>query len=320
MGRLGEVLELIHSSARRFRTARALGRTGDSVWRFWWAGNDRFRFERQRDGGGSVNVRAGQVWWVIDSDGQAITNEGAPEVGLGMQPELGLLHPRSLLATAILELLREDRVAGRRAAIMRATPRPGAEHWRWWGFWGATEPMEVPIDLERGVALGGFRFGVDEIAFDEDFAPEVFSRPYDEGHSVAHGHRRPREMSLEEARRATSFPVFVPKLLPEGARLLRCLVDPTEPPEWMGLSWAIDPGHRYTLHLRQGPAVARDAERFRGEEIIEHGVRLVIEGAESQRPLRRLFAETDAGWCEIDSDLPIDSVVAIALSLESEQS
>src|SRR5919106_3756134 len=182
MTSLGEVLELIHSSTRRFRTASAVGRTGDSVWRFWWAGNDHFRFERKRDGAGFVNVRAGPKWWVLDSDGQAHTNEGDPEVGLGMQPELGLLHTRSLLATAILEVVREERVVPRLAAIMRATPRPGAEHWRWWGFWNATEPMEVPIDLERGVALGGFRFGVDEIAFDEEFAPELFSRPYDDAH------------------------------------------------------------------------------------------------------------------------------------------
>ena len=316
MSSLGEVLELIHSSTRRFRTATAVGRTGDSVWRFWWAGNDRFRFERKRDGGGFVNVRAGQVWWVLDADGQAITNEGEPDVGLGMQPELGLLHPRSLLATAILEVLREERVAGRHAVITRATPRPDVEHWRWWGFWNATGPMEIPIDLERGVALGGFNFEVDEISFDEEFAPEVFSRPYDDAHPVEQGHRLPREMSLQEARQVAAFRIVVPRLLPDSARLLKCLLDPTEPPEWVGLSWAIDPGHRYTLHLRQGPAVAREAERFRGEEIIEQGLRLIVEEAESQRPLRRLFAATQAGWFEIDSDLPIDTVVAIALSLE----
>jgi hypothetical protein len=312
-------LELIHSSTSRFSAARVLGRTGDSVWRFWWAGNDRFRFERKRDeGGGLVNIRVGPVWWVLDSDGQALTNEGGPEVGLGMQPELGLLHPRSLLATAILEVLGDERVAGRSAVMMRATPRPGAEHWRWWGFWDATEPMEIPIDRERGVALGGFDFQVDEIAFDEEFGPELFSRPYDEGHLVESVGRVPREMSLEEARRTVRFPILLPRLLPDGARLLKCLVDPAEPPKWVGLSWAIDPGHRYTLHLRWGPAVAGEAERIRGDEIIKQDVRLVVEGTESERPLRRLFAETGAGWCEIGSDLPIDTVVVIALSLEEQ--
>ena len=256
------------------------------------------------------------MWWVLDSDGRAHTNEGDLEVGLGMQPEFGLLHTRSLLATAILEVLRDEQVAGRHAAIVRATPRRGADHWRWWGFWDATEAMEIPVDLERGVALGGLRFRVDEISFDEEFSPDVFSRPYDDAHPVESDHRLPQEVSLEEARRAVPFEVAMPSMLPEGARLLKCFVDPADQPEWVGWSWAIDPGHRYTLHLRQGPAVTREVERFRGEEISVQGLWLAVEEAESQRPVRRLFTETHAGWCEIVSDLPLDTVVAIARSLE----
>jgi hypothetical protein len=122
MVRLGDVLELIHSSRRRFRTARLAGRTEEASWRLWWAGDDRFRFEQNRESGGFLSVRAGPVWWTLDDSGEAHTNEGDPEVRLGMQPELGLLHPRSLLATAVLEVLREDRVAGRAVAVMRATP------------------------------------------------------------------------------------------------------------------------------------------------------------------------------------------------------
>jgi outer membrane lipoprotein-sorting protein len=316
MSSLGAVLELIHSSARRFHTARAVGRSADSTWRFWWAGDDRFRFERKRQAGGFVNVRAGAVWWVLDSEGQASTNRGDSNYGLGMQPELGMLHPRSLLATAILEVLRNEQVAGRPAAIMRATPRSGADHWRWWGSWGASEPVEIAIDLERGVALDSLHYKVDEIAFDEEFAPEVFDRPYDNAHPVEEIERPPREMSLEQSQRTAPFRLAIPRVLPDGARLVRCLVDPAEPPEWVGLSWAIDPGHSYTLHLRQGPAVAREAERFRREEITEQGMRLVAEEAEPERRLRRLFARAHGGWCEIDSDLPIETLVAIAVSLE----
>jgi hypothetical protein len=177
--------------------------------------------------------------------------------------------------------------------------------------------MEIPIDLERGVALGGFRSEVDEIAFDEEFGPEVFSRPWaQDRHPVQHGLEIPREASLEEARQAAPFRVVLPEMLPEGARLLKCLVDPTEPSGWVGLSWAIDPGHRYTLRLRQGPAVSRAGERFRGEEIVEQGVRLLIDDAATQRHLRTLFAETEVGWYEIDSDLPLDTVIAIARSLK----
>src|SRR5206468_1340743 len=199
--------------------------------------------ERERQTGSSINVRAGPTWWVLAADGQAHTNDGDPNSRLGMQPEFGLLHTRSLLAAAVLEIVREDRVAGRRAVILRATPRPEAHHWRWWGFRASAEPLEVPIDLERGVALEGFHVQVDDISFDEEFAPELFSQPYPENLRRVHRNlERPRETSLEEARTIVDFPVVLPASLPKGARLLRCVVDPAVPPEWVGLSWALDPG------------------------------------------------------------------------------
>lgn len=180
MRSLGHALDLIHSSRRRFRSARVGGRTDDTAWRLWWAGDAHFRLEYGREGEGSISVRAGPVWWMLDERGEAYTNDGDTGLRLGMRPELGLLHTRSLLASAVLEVVREDRVAGRPAVVLRATPRPGGHHWRWWGFWGSTEPIEVPIDLERGVALGGPHLWIEEIAFDQEFPPEVFSRPYPE--------------------------------------------------------------------------------------------------------------------------------------------
>jgi hypothetical protein len=324
MSRLGDVLELIHSSRRRFRTARVAGRTDDTVWRLWWAGDDHYRFEYAREGGGHVGVRAGPVWWALDPDGEAHTNDGDPNSRLGMAPEFGLLHTRSLLACAILESLREERVAGRAAVVLRATPRPGAGHWRWWGFWGSADPIEVPIDLERGVALGGFNHRVDAIAFDEEFPTEVFSQPYPRAEDLRRVHRGlelARELPLEEVRRAVGFPVLLPRALPEGARLLRCLVDPEDPPEWVGLSWAIDPGFRFFLHLRQGPALAREATRFRGREVVRGGARLLVEpaGEESIRS-HRVLVERRGTWVEVDADLPLDTVIQIALSVgEGEQ-
>lgn len=280
-------------------------------------GDDRYRFERAREGGGSTSVRAGRVWWAVASDGRAYTNEGNPDGGLGMEPEFGLLHTRSLLAATILEVLGEVEVAGRRAVVLWATPRPGAEHWRWWGCWDSPEPTEIPIDLERGVALSSLRFRVEEIYFDEDFAPELLSRPYPAAHQAVERGLRPRPVALEEARRAASFPVVLPRLLPEGARVIGCTVGPEDPPQWVGLRWAIDPGHVYTLALRQGPAVADEAERSRGEEIVEEGVRLLLEefGPEEHRS-RTLLVQIDAAWFEVHSDLPRDTIVAVARSLK----
>lgn len=320
MRRLGDVLELIHSSRRRFRTARVAGRTNDTAWRMWWAGDAYFRFERERDGGSYINVRAGAHWWSVDAAGEAHTNEGDPELGLGMEPEFGLLHTRSLLASALLEVLREDQVAGRPAVILRATPRPGADYWRWWGFWEPTDPIEVPIDLERGVALGGFRFRVKEIAFDEEFPGQVFSRPYPE--TVGRIHRtleRPQEVSFEDARRRVDFPLVLPTSLPPSARLVRCLVDSADPPEWLGLSWAIDPGYRSALHMRQGPGVEREASRIRGHEIVRQGARILVEelGDEPHRS-HRVLLERRGAWVEVHSDLPLDTVIDIGLSVADE--
>lgn len=318
MPHLGDVLEIIHSSRGRFRSARAAGRTNDTTWRFWWAGDAYFRFESDGEGGGNVNVRAGPTWWTLDAGGEAYTNDGDPSVGLGMAPEFGLLHTRSLLASAVLEILSEDRVAGRQAVILRATPRLGADHWRWWGFWHSTEPIEVPIDLERGVALRGPYFKVDEVAFDEDFPRDVFSQPYpDDLRGVHRGLERPREMSLEEARQSVGFPVLLPASLPDGSRFLRCLVDAGDPPEWVGLIWAVDPGHRFVLQIRQGPAVAREAAGIRGPEIVREGARILVEelGAEPLQ-IHRVFVERLGTWVGVDSDLPRDVVIEIAASVK----
>jgi hypothetical protein len=247
--------------------------------------------------------------------GEAHTNEGHAELQLGMPGEFGLLHTRSLLACAVLEVLREEQVAGRRAVVLRARPRPGGVGSRWWHLEGTPEPVEVPIDLERGVALGSPWSRVDEISFDEELAPELFSRPYPEDLRGVRRHPvRPIEVSLEEARRRAGFPVVLPASLPEGARFLRCLVDPAEPPGWVGLSWAIDPGHRYVLHVRQGPEVAREAAGARGREVVRGGARLVVERAEGVR-WRRLLVERAGRWFEVETDLPIEVAIAVAASL-----
>jgi hypothetical protein len=229
---LGEVLEVIHSSPRRFRAARAAGRTGDQPWRLWWLGDARWRFERDQPEGVQIEVRAGSTWWTVAPSGEAHTNEGHAELQLGMPAEFGLLHTRSLLACAVLEVLREERVAGRRAVVLRARPRPGGGGSRWWHLEGTPEPVEI----------------------------------------------RPSR------------------------------------PGWVGLSWAIDPGHRYVLHVRQGPEVAREAAGARGREVVRGDARLVVEEEEGVR-WRRLLVERAGGWFEVETDLPIEVAVAVAASL-----
>src|SRR5918999_4749984 len=108
---LSDVLEVIHSSPRRFRTARIMGRTDRSQWRLWWSDHDHYRFEAHSSDGIHVSICNGPRWWTVDPRGEAHTNEGEPEVGLGTPPEVGLLHTRSLLAAAILDVVGETKIA-----------------------------------------------------------------------------------------------------------------------------------------------------------------------------------------------------------------
>jgi hypothetical protein len=294
----------------RVGSARIAGRTGPRPWTLWWAGDDRFRFEQGTGGHASTRVRNGATWWTQDGSGDVRANRGDSNVVLGLPPELALLHPRSLLAAAVLEVDREQHVAGREAVVLRATPRPGDRHWRWWR---AEEPMEVPIDLERGVALGASWLEVDEIAFDEELGPDLFSLPAaGAGMRIRPVMERPRRVEPGEAVSTADLPISLPELLPEGARLLRAHMDGATPPEWVGWSWAVDPGCRYMLHLRQGPAVAREAARWRGEAVVRDGAKLHVDSTGTSHDI---LVERAGHWSELHSDLPLDLLVAVALSI-----
>jgi hypothetical protein len=62
MVELGDVLEVIHDSHRRFRTARLVGRSGQDRWQLWWAGDRRYRVEAQTPAGRSVTVADAPEW------------------------------------------------------------------------------------------------------------------------------------------------------------------------------------------------------------------------------------------------------------------
>jgi len=315
MSRLGEVLEVMYESHRRYRTFRAAGWTsGESSWRFWWAGPTLVRTEQDRPEGSLIIVRAGPRWWIREPDGTAHTNEGDDSIRVGLGAGLELLHSRELLGAAVLRFVREDAVATRPAAVLACRLR-ASERWRWWSHFDG--PFEVAVDLERGVVLRRPSMEVTECAFDEDFPEELFAAPYGpDHHPVRRTTDRRRDLSLEEAATAVSFPVLLPALLPEGARLLRCLVDGDDPPGWMGMSWTIDPGHRYSLHVRQGPDVAREAGSGDWETLEQEGqtIRLRRHSMESSRTFEVLL-ERDGSWAHIDSDLPLDLVLGVALSL-----
>lgn len=314
MSDLGEALEAIHESARRVSSIRAAGRSGDAVWHVWWAGRRRVRSERTNSDGTLLIVQDGPRWWTLDRNGEAHTNAGDERYAVGFGEELAMLRGRALL-TARLSVVRDDEVAGRPARVLRVESRNGRDDVGW-RFGAAVEPFEVAIDVERGVVLRQPGMEVDAIAFDEPHADELFEAP---GATAAPSPRRPpRRVTMEEARALTAYPVLLPALLPEGARLFDCAVDPDDPPRWVELSWTIEPGNRFHVRVEQGPGLA--AEPPQGELSTGDGGSMWIQqhgdGAFRSSTVR---IDRDGAIAEVSSDLPVAEVVRIARSLTADR-
>jgi len=316
MTALAEVLEAIHTSHRRFRKVRAAGLVGGRPWRMWWAGPMDVRTEEERDEGVRVIVQAGDRWWIREPGGKGHTNEGDPNVRVGFGPGPELLRPRPLLGSTILQYVEEATIAGRRAAILRASPRSDGDFGRWWG---SGDPFDVAIDLERGIALRAHGIEMTEVAFDEEIAASVFSSPLSPGQPVESTARRPREVPWEQAVALVGFPARLPRSLPDGARPTRCLVSPDDPPGWIGHSWTFDPGGRYRLSIRQGPDHAERAGRLGGRLVSRGGIEFHVEEyrGEGFRSENVAF-ELHGTWFEISSDLPLETILDIALSIGGE--
>lgn len=278
----------------------------------WWAGPRHIRTETQRDDGVQVIVQAGDQWWIREPNGKGHTNEGDPSLRVGFGPGPELLHPQPLLGSTVLEYLHEAKLGGRRSAVLRARPRAEGDLGRWWG---SGDPFEVAIDLERGIALRAHGIEMTEVAFDEDLEASVFASPFSPDQPVESSASRPREVPWGEALAVVGFPVRLPRSLPKGARLTRCLVSPNDPPGWIGHSWTFDPGGRYRLSIRQGPDLAERAGQ-RGERIVTRAaVEFHVEEYRgSGFRTDNVAFELDGTWFEISSNLPLETILDIALS------
>lgn len=310
---LADVLELIHTSHRRFRTVRAAGLHNDRTWRMWWAGSKHIRSEEEHDDGMQLIVQAGDWWWIREPRGKGHTNDGDPSVRVGFGPGPELLHPRPLLGSTSLEYRMVGTIVGRRAAILRASPRPDGRFGRWWG---SGDPFDVAIDLERGIVLRAHGIEMTEVAFDEELEPSVFASPLSSDQAVESMARQPKEIPWEEAPAGVGFPVHLPRSLPDGARPTRCFVSPNDSPGWIGHSWTFDPGGRYRLSIRQGPDLAERAERENGRMVARNGVEFHVEEYRGEGFRTEIVAfELDGTWFQISSDLPLETILDVALSI-----
>lgn len=279
----------------------------------WWAGPKHVRTEEERQDGVQVIVQAGDQWWIREPSGKGHTNEGDPNHGVGFGPGPELLRPRPLLGSTVLEYVHEATLAGPRAAVVRARPRADGDQGRWWD---SGDPFEVTVDLERGIVLRAHGTEIQDVAFDEDIDVAVFASPLVPGQRVESIASSPREVALEEALAIVGFPVRFPSFFPEGARLTRCLVAPDDPPGWVGLSWTFDPGGRSRLYIRQGPDVDENVRQPAGTIVERDGVEFHVEEHRGSGFRTEIVSVELAGaWFEISSDLPLETVLRIGISI-----
>jgi hypothetical protein len=187
-------------------------------------------------------VRDGGRWWRYDPRSGAMSNEQEPEVGAGVGQQLEqLLDPVDLLAGLELTILGETELLGRRAFDVRAAARPLAHHFFHRMPFGEDE-LRCLVDRERGVLLrkaflcGGEELSSSEfleLVFDEPISPErfVLTLPPGEEFVSPLAHHAIRDVSVEEAARRASFPVWVVPKLPEGQwRIMVTYVQPSARP------------------------------------------------------------------------------------------
>ncbi len=316
---LGETLEAIYRSRWSFHTVRAAGVARGERHRLWVSRPDRVRAEYDRENGTSVIVRANRQWWTWHPDHGGMHGNDE-EVGLGEEGALiHLLDPTPLLRVARLEAAGEAEALGRRAAVLRAVPRSEDEVIEP-GWHLRPEGLELAIDLERGITLRAGDVRLTEVAFDEDVHPGLFVLEYPPGEEPRQARIvPPRVLDLADASSLMEFTVLVPGALPEGSRLVRCTVPGEGRPEGLHLVYVVDPGALHTIEVSQGPRVAAE-ERTAWTDwrtVARDGVELQVREDTSETWYRAMaLLERHGTAAVVSSDLPLETVIAIARSLE----
>lgn len=320
---LGETLEAIYRSRWSFRAVRATGVARGERHRLWVGRPDRIRAEHNREEGSSVIVRAEGRWWMWHPDHGGMQGNDE-EVGLGEEGALThLLDPTPLLGIVRLEATGEADVLGRRAAVVRAVPRSVGEVSEP-GWHVSLEGLELAIDLERGIALRAGDVRLTEVAFDEELDPGLFVLEFPSGEVPKEAVTiPPRVIDLSAASSLVPFTVLFPgSSLPEGSRLVRCTIPGEDPPDGLHLLYVVDPGALHTIGISQGPRVAAEERTAWADwrTVTRDGAEIWVREDETDTWYRAMALLERGGTAVVaSSDLPLETVIAIARSLEPDR-
>jgi outer membrane lipoprotein-sorting protein len=316
---LGEALEAIYRSRWSFRTLRVVGTARGEQHRLWVARPDRSRAEEEGQNGTAVIVRNRGRWWMWSPDHGGMFGSDE-EVGLGHEGALmHLLDPTPLLGVARLNTMGETEVLGRRAVLVRAVPRSDEEVIEP-GWYVGSDGIELAIDLERGVALRAGDTHLNEVTFDEELDPGLFVLEFPEGEQPKESRIvPPRVLDLDEASAVVSFGVLVPSALPDGCRLVRCVVPGEGPPDGVHFAYVVDPGALHNIEISEGPRVAEE-ERGAWSDwrtLTRDGDELLVREDVGESWYRAMvLLERHGTTAVVSSDLPLETVIGLARSLE----
>ena len=299
---------------------RATGVAGDEARRLWVQRPDRLRAEHDRTDGTSTIVRAEGGWWMWRPDHGGMWGRD-DEVSLGHEGALThLLDPTPLLGIARLEAIDEAFVLGRRAALVIAVPRNGEEVFEP-GWHVPRTGIELAIDLERGIALRAGDVRLTEVSFDEDLDAALFVLEFPPGNDAPRRSRDvpSRVVELSEASTIVDFTILVPgPVMPEGSHLVRCTLPGEDPADGLHLLYIVDPGAVSHIEVSQGPRVA--AEELSAwpdwQSVSRDGERLLTREDDGESWHRAMaLVERHGTAAVVRSDLPLETVIAIAASL-----
>jgi outer membrane lipoprotein-sorting protein len=200
--------------------------TSEATVRLWLEHPHRFREEYEGAWGDHTTVSDGRTLW-RRTPGIGMFREDVAS-GQGMLFATKLVDPAPLLPGLELELLGQAEHADRPALRVRAVPRRVTWH-DLFGLAPGADEYELLVDAGRGTLLraeaclegSGFATSeVQEIAFDEELAPDLFVLEPGPGESVRTPEETtrdlPEDVTLDEAARRASFTVWAPRRMGRG--------------------------------------------------------------------------------------------------------
>ena len=284
-----------------------------------WQAARRYREEHDAEGSASILVERDASWWVWHPKWGAHTNVGDPGHLAGHGSFERLFDPAPLLGGAFLEAIGTGRRAGRPAIRLRALPRPEAPDAFFHGWGRIEEPFDLWIDAERGIALNDQVAEITAVQFDVDIPEELFASPFPPDVVVQSPFAdEARDVTLDQARAALSFPLLMPTRLPAGTRLRTAVLPPGDEPRRVYLHYVVDPGARYDIAIEQaasGEDAIEDRSRWRSVELQGKQVLVREEEVGSERRIDVAFEQGGVSIL-LHSNLPRDEALRVAASLE----